>query len=367
MTHPLAPAGWIAGWSKAELDRQLEPLRRRLARQARRWRIPPDDLEDVVQDALLQLTRNAPEVQHPEAWLHHALELRCRDYWRQRWRRARREQSLGDFLEALLPPQPAPQEALSLRLDLRGLLGRLPLPYRRVLVGRFWAGCDHAEMAAFLSQTPPALRKALQRALARLRREAVAAGYLPASPGLSALPAPAAAAAPSSPRGVSVSDWHLDSTTLDRWLAESEDEALFHLLLHHLELCPACCETGGELLGLCRSGALAIPFGVTALALARSRTAAPALWTELRDLPFAGQRRRLADDPRFRSWGLTELLCRESKRAAPESARRAVELARLAVQLAHTLQDGEPCEAAFTGWIPFPEPGIPIYGLSLEP
>lgn len=79
---------------------------------------------------------------------------------------------------------------------------------------------------------------------------------------------------------------------------------------------------GGELLELYRSGLLPVPFGVVDLELARSRATAPGLWAELREAPFADQRRRLAEEASYRSWGLCELLCRESKRAAPESARR---------------------------------------------
>ncbi|HEX6863276.1 MAG TPA: hypothetical protein VF414_10700, partial [Thermoanaerobaculia bacterium] len=49
-------------------------------------------------------------------------------------------------------------------------------------------------------------------------------------------------------------------------------------------------------------------------------------------------------DSRFASWGLCELLVRESRRAAPEKASEAFHLADLAVHVADLLQEGEPFE-----------------------
>jgi DNA-directed RNA polymerase specialized sigma24 family protein len=52
----------------------------------RRFRIPPEDAEDVVQQVLLQYVRKRRKIQTPEAWLPGAVRHECRMYWRRRCR-----------------------------------------------------------------------------------------------------------------------------------------------------------------------------------------------------------------------------------------------------------------------------------------
>lgn len=137
---------------------------------------------------------------------------------------------------------------------------------------------------------------------------------------------------------------HLDSEALERWLSQDNDEGRSESLLHLLSTCPECYRAGGYILDLYRAGALPLVFSRIDLALARSRAEAPGLWEELSPLRFLEQSRRVQVDPRFRSWGLGELLCRKSRETAPESASQAVELAELSVIIAEGLQDGEPVE-----------------------
>src|SRR5436190_14233984 len=50
------------------------------------FRIPPQDAEDLLQDALLALVAKATEIQSPELWLLQTLRNRCATYWRHRRR-----------------------------------------------------------------------------------------------------------------------------------------------------------------------------------------------------------------------------------------------------------------------------------------
>jgi tetratricopeptide (TPR) repeat protein len=76
--------------------------------------------------------------------------------------------------------------------------------------------------------------------------------------------------------------------------------------------------------------------GRSAQALLRERTAAPALWADLRGHSPEGRRMRIRNDRRFQTWAFCELLAEESERAA-ETPRRALELAELAVELVKRL------------------------------
>jgi len=139
-------------------------------------------------------------------------------------------------------------------------------------------------------------------------------------------------------------DWHLTPDHLERLLARDRDEDDNRALLHQIAVCPDCRAVGGYLLDLSRSGALGPVWGSIDAALARSRAEAPALLEKLARFSFDQAEGLVRDARQFRSWGLAELLARESLRIAPEDAIRAVELAELAVIVAAHLEEWEPAE-----------------------
>jgi tetratricopeptide (TPR) repeat protein len=141
---------------------------------------------------------------------------------------------------------------------------------------------------------------------------------------------------------------HLNEATLERLLAEDRTEDENRSLLHLIAVCTECHKTGGYLLDLYRAGALTLRFGPVEVALARSRAEAPLLWNSLER---HSQERRLGlvrATRRFTSWGLCELLCRESRKAAADDPVRTAELAELGVLIADALEEGFPFE---TGWV----------------
>jgi tetratricopeptide (TPR) repeat protein len=137
---------------------------------------------------------------------------------------------------------------------------------------------------------------------------------------------------------------HLDAAALERLLAvdrsAEQNEQLFYLLA----ACPVCREAGGWLLELHQAHSLPPVFGLIDAALARSRAEAPRLLEEFVSLDPEARLVHLQADSRLVSWGLCELLVRESRRAAPEGASEAVHLADLAVHGADLIPEGEPFE-----------------------
>jgi hypothetical protein len=142
-------------------------------------------------------------------------------------------------------------------------------------------------------------------------------------------------------------DEHLTTEDLENilWL---DEQACKRLLLHHLAVCPRCAAAdGSSILALYREGAIGIESDPIEVLLALSRREAPRLLEQLRAMPTDQQKALLREDSRFRSWGLCELLCRESEREALHDPGRAVALAELAAGLAGSLEEWQPAEAAW--------------------
>jgi tetratricopeptide (TPR) repeat protein len=134
---------------------------------------------------------------------------------------------------------------------------------------------------------------------------------------------------------------HLDAAALEDLLATDrtakQNEQLFHLLA----VCPRCQEAGGWLLKLRQANVLPPVFGLIDATLARSRAEAPLLVEELLALDAQERLTRLHADGRFTSWGLCELLVRQSHETAPQQPSDAVHLADLAVHVADRISDSD--------------------------
>ncbi len=141
---------------------------------------------------------------------------------------------------------------------------------------------------------------------------------------------------------------HLDRKTLERLLDLDRTEDENRQLLHLIAVCPECRKAGGYLLELHQAGLLPPRFGPVDLALARSRFGAPRLWQALARHPHERRLALARATRRFASWGLCELICRESRTAAADDPARAADLAELAVLVADSIEDGSPYEP---GWV----------------
>jgi len=142
---------------------------------------------------------------------------------------------------------------------------------------------------------------------------------------------------------------HLSRREIRRIIEVENGETHTKLLLHHLAVCPECYVAGGYILDLYLSGALPERFSSVDVELAKSRADAPALFAKLSRFSIERQRGLVRDTRRFRSWGLAELMCKESLAAAPADPLRALELADMAVPLASFVANWQAVEEAW-GW-----------------
>lgn len=137
---------------------------------------------------------------------------------------------------------------------------------------------------------------------------------------------------------------HLDAAGLEDLVLLNGHRAQKRFLLEALGLCPECARVGEHLLAAREAGWLSEDYGILEAELARSRFQAPGLWEKLARYSQEKRRGLIQDTDRFLSWGLCELLCRQSREAAAGDAVQAVELAELAVLVAGRLPPNHPFE-----------------------
>ena len=120
-------------WS-AQLGAVIEQVRPQLARLLGAYRIPAVEAEDLVQDALLGLVANWPDVREPCSYLVGATRHLCRFYVRQQIRqRARIALTDPDQLERLAGSAPSGQDERDALADVERLVRTLGPRPRRLL------------------------------------------------------------------------------------------------------------------------------------------------------------------------------------------------------------------------------------------
>ena len=155
----------------ATLEELLEGLRPRIRRVFTSYRIPPQDCEDLLQEALLAAFLSWSTIYNKEAWLLVTLRHKCSIYWRTL--RNRRLQAVDpEFLEDLAGAEPAPQERAELLWDLDRLLALLSGRHRELMRLRFGLGLTPEEIAERLGYNSSSVRKLSCRSLTRLQKKA---------------------------------------------------------------------------------------------------------------------------------------------------------------------------------------------------
>ena len=137
---------------------------------------------------------------------------------------------------------------------------------------------------------------------------------------------------------------HLTEEALTRFFGMTQIDEVNRILLHLVSVCPECAAVGGKILAAYEAGAIGIQFSSVDVDLFASRRDALDLWKILSLLPYEEQLRLIRTDGRYVTWGLVELLSRESKAAGPRDPSEAVALALVAVEAASRLRGWEPCE-----------------------
>ena len=154
----------------------LEQLRPRLRRVLRARRIPAEDAEDLIQNALMALVDDWDRVRDPEAWTVGTVRKLCLMYWRSR-SRCLYDAVEPPTLEWLAGGERAPQEHRELEHDLGTMMARLPDRYRTVLRLRYGLGCKTTEVAERTGYRTSSIGKITSRSLEALGREMAHGGY----------------------------------------------------------------------------------------------------------------------------------------------------------------------------------------------
>jgi RNA polymerase sigma factor (sigma-70 family) len=161
--------------TEASLESFLHKVQPRLKTLFARYRIPIQDTEDILQQALLALVYQRPSIRDPEAWLVGTIRNKCLLYWREH-RRKLYEAVDAAVLEFLAEPMAPAQEGADLQRDLDILLERLPERCRALLALRYRQGYEPPELAERLGYSQSSISKTTTRCLAALTRHLVTAG-----------------------------------------------------------------------------------------------------------------------------------------------------------------------------------------------
>jgi hypothetical protein len=127
---------------------------------------------------------------------------------------------------------------------------------------------------------------------------------------------------------------HPSVETLAKLLAGDlpHDDLLTRVIPHLLELCPVCRERHEEILRLQQE----IGHWDELVAVMEGREA-PELLARLKKRPFDEQLGLVTNDESFHTWGVAQLLIKESREAAATDAAKATDLAELAVKVSQNL------------------------------
>ncbi len=156
--------------AESSLEQFLKSVRPRMKTLFAHYRVPPQDTEDILQQALLALVYQRQAIRDPESWLMGTLRNKCLLYWRER-RRKLYDAVDGAVLECMAEPMAPEQEDADVRRDLAMAIDRLPGRCRALLSLRYSQGYEPPELARRLGYSPTSISKTTNRCLAALTRE----------------------------------------------------------------------------------------------------------------------------------------------------------------------------------------------------
>jgi RNA polymerase sigma factor (sigma-70 family) len=161
---------------RESLNNLLKSTRPRLERVLRSFEVPPEDAEDILQDAQLTLLYKWDKVRSPENWLIGTVKKKCIMYWRKR-RGSLCEAVDAAILDLISTPQAPRQEREEITFDLDRVLSRLSVRCRSLLRLRYGLGYGPSEVAEQMGYRSSSIRKVTNRCLAALTRQLLAVGF----------------------------------------------------------------------------------------------------------------------------------------------------------------------------------------------
>lgn len=159
------------------IEEILSDLRPRIQATFARFRVPPQDAEDVLQQTLLTYLYKRESIQNTERWILGTLRNRCLLYWRDRRRRLYTAVDKA-LLESVAQSDGCPQERSDLLRDLNVVLAKIPSRCRNLLWLRYRQGYEPPEAARELGYKASSIYKVTERCLAALTKRMVACGLV---------------------------------------------------------------------------------------------------------------------------------------------------------------------------------------------
>ena len=148
-----------------ELSRLLDEHGRGLVLYARQWCDTP---EDVVQDALVLLVRQAVRPENMVAWLYQVVRNGAISTLRSAGRRTRHETAVALHAEPWF--QPSESDRLDAEEATRALAG-LPVQQRETIVFRLWGGLSFEQIAEVTGCSTSSAHRWYQQGLACIARK----------------------------------------------------------------------------------------------------------------------------------------------------------------------------------------------------
>ena len=166
----ILPPSWHPAAGGSGIEAFLATVRPKLESLLAARKVPVEDAEDLVQDALLSLLEHGlgGGIDNHEGWLLGTLRNKILEYRR---RQARQLRLLELLSRAVAVSQPALQERQHALHDLLALTAHLPPRAVMVLWLRIGLGHKPREVALILRCRPGSVRKLTRRALKRVQRE----------------------------------------------------------------------------------------------------------------------------------------------------------------------------------------------------
>lgn len=152
----------------------LLKLQPRMEAILRRYQIPAQDAEDLVQEIFVSFVRQYRNVQTPEAWLTNALKYQCLQYWRRR-RQQLCEAVDSGLLDLLAEHEPPTAESNDRIRDLEKFMQRIPPRCQRILRLRYGLGFTPKEVAGELGYRHSSVSNIVRRCVATLTAKLLAA------------------------------------------------------------------------------------------------------------------------------------------------------------------------------------------------
>ena len=177
-TRDTLSGGAAPDLAMTELLAQVRPkLRYILAR----YRIPFEDAEDLIHDALLFFLRKRQEIHSPEAWLVGTLRKLCQVYWTRR--RLHESREIGMDAWQLPELSAATDETgleLDLRLDVSRAIDSMPRRQRAFLLVWLHEAPPDEVLAERFGYRPSSLRQIVKRCRSVIHRRIDPLGRDPA-------------------------------------------------------------------------------------------------------------------------------------------------------------------------------------------